>query len=358
MRIWFTYVLFLIGSSLTAQLSSAIISKVDTVEVGQLFSVQLRITKPLNTTFKAINLSPLHNPTTVINSLYTADDNGVYPSPDFEILEPNLGASANNPDIVGYNKLKWIEDKSLGKSYFEAKVDYLFWDPGVYKLRGVDFITTDSTTQVLELEGTAIFVRPPEMDIDTTKQIPVNPIKDIIREERSWRDFLPYLLAFLIAITAFYLSLRYRRNKKKNLDLDFEEEEVYVAPHVKALEKLETLRKEELWQKGEIKEYQSRLTNIIREYIDGRYKIPAQEMSTEEITYGLKSNRAFDNRYETQLIEILTMADLIKFAKAKPPADIHDRFMNTAVDFVNKTKSEGLNEALGASIINSTGEEE
>ena len=34
------------------------------------------------------------------------------------------------------------------------------------------------------------------------------------------------------------------------------------------------------------------------------------------------------------------MADLIKFAKAEPSVDIHERFMQQAEDFVRQTKIE------------------
>jgi len=36
----------------------------------------------------------------------------------------------------------------------------------------------------------------------------------------------------------------------------------------------------------------------------------------------------------------LQVADLVKFAKATPENNIHDQFMNEAVEFVKKTKIE------------------
>lgn len=334
------YILLLLSTlDITAQISAAIISPVDSVNVGQQFTVQLRITKPLNTTFKSIDITPLHNPITLQNAITPADDQGNWANPDFELSPLEIGSDSKDLDFIPYNEIEWVEDKSLGKSYLETSIDYLFWDPGVFKLKAVDFVLTDSNTTVLPLEATTIFVRPPVMNIDTTKQIPVKPIKNIIREYRTWKDFLPFLLgAILLFITIFYL-IKLKNKNKDNLDAEFEHIEPLVAPDIKALEKLSVLKKEQLWQKGEIKIYQSRLTDIIREYISNRYGIPAMESTTDEISMALKKDNRFDTIYESQLKEILTMADMIKFAKAKPPADIHDRFMDTAVHFVNNTKS-------------------
>jgi len=259
--------------------------------------------------------------------------------PDFELSAITFEGDDDKDLIVPYNLIKWTEDQSLGKSYWERKIDYLFWDPGVYKLDAVDFILSDSTTQVLPLEATTIFVRAPQMDIDTTKQIPVNPIKDIIRESRTWKDFLPYILALLGLLALLYFGYWLRNRRQANLNADLEYVEPYIEPHILAMQKLEVLDQEQLWQKGEVKTYQSRLTNIIREYLNGRFAIPALELSTFEITDKLKKDNRFNNTYEQQLVEILNMADLIKFAKAKPPADIHQRYMDTAIHFVNNTKS-------------------
>lgn len=331
--------LFLSCLDLTGQISATIISPVDTVDVGQQFTVQLRITKPLQSRFEAINVSPLHNPITIQNSINPADDSGVFDAPDFELSPLDIGSSDKEADIIPYNELKWIEDKSLGKSYLETSIDYLFWDPGVFKLRAVDFVLSDSTTEVMPLEGTLLFVRPPVMDIDTTKQIPVKPIKDIVREYRKWTDFLPHLIGIIALFTILFFLMRYKDRRKQNLNAELEYTEPYVAPHIKALDKLTQLKNEQLWQKGEVKTYQSRLTDIIREYLNNRYGIPAMEKTTDEITMALKKDNRFDHSYESQLKEILTMADMIKFAKAQPPADIHDRFMDTAIHFVNNTKS-------------------
>ena len=105
----------------------------------------------------------------------------------------------------------------------------------------------------------------------------------------------------------------------------------------KALSALTQLRTQQLWQKGEIKEYQSRLTYIIREYLENRYEVSALESTTDEIVKNIRSAN-IDLTDIDSLKRILQVADLVKFAKAKPDESIHDTFMDEAEEFVTRTK--------------------
>ena len=108
--------------------------------------------------------------------------------------------------------------------------------------------------------------------------------------------------------------------------------------HEIAEEKLDDLKTQQLWQQGLIKEYQSKLTFIIREYLENRYDMKALESTTQEILKDLMS-RDFDPGLNNDLREILTMADLVKFAKARPGENIHESFMLKAYELINRTKS-------------------
>ena len=107
------------------------------------------------------------------------------------------------------------------------------------------------------------------------------------------------------------------------------------------------LKAEKLWQQGQVKTYQSRLTHIIREYLENRYNIPALESTTDEILHYLKKVD-FDNQWKDKLQNILQIADLVKFAKAKPPVDFHDQVLKEAEDFVIATKVQPVLEDINA----------
>jgi len=119
-------------------------------------------------------------------------------------------------------------------------------------------------------------------------------------------------------------------------------EKVFVAPpkaHEVALEKIQLLRDKELWQQGKIKEYQSELTYIVREYLEERFEIQALESTTVEIVQELKQKDITED-HKAELTDMFRMADMVKFAKATPPVDVQSTLLNKAIQFVEKTKQE------------------
>ena len=113
---------------------------------------------------------------------------------------------------------------------------------------------------------------------------------------------------------------------------------MYVPPaHVTALEKLNVLEKEKLWQQDKTKPYYTRLTYIFREYLENRYGVKALESTTDEILDWLKREK-FSDDLTTKLRNTLQASDLVKFAKSKPGVDIHQNALNTAYEFIHATK--------------------
>ena len=163
------------------------------------------------------------------------------------------------------------------------------------------------------------------------------PIKPIMREPFAFRDLIPYLIAFAIGLGVIaFIFLRKKKEVPEEVVV-----EIPIPAHEKALTDLHQLRDKKLWQAGKIKAYQSELTHIIRAYIEARFVVPALESTTTEILDFKEIKELGDENYHT-LTEILNMADLIKFAKAKPEVSIHDAFMQKAELFVRSTKKEDI----------------
>ena len=86
---------------------------------------------------------------------------------------------------------------------------------------------------------------------------------------------------------------------------------------------LQQLERKELWQKGEIKNYYSELTDIARNYIEEEIQIPAMESTTSELIIGLRNAAKqkklnLSNETVENLEKVLKQADLVKFAKSIP----------------------------------------
>ena len=156
------------------------------------------------------------------------------------------------------------------------------------------------------------------VEVDTLKQ-KMYDIKDIAPADNSIGDWWKWLLVLLIIAGLGALVYWYvKKHKEKK-----EEAEIYKTPIEKATNLLNTLEKKELWQRGEIKEYYSELTDIVRIYIEEAIEVPAMESTTSELIQALKiaslkkkmelSKETIDN-----LFTVLKQADLVKFAKSKP----------------------------------------
>ena len=75
------------------------------------------------------------------------------------------------------------------------------------------------------------------------------------------------------------------------------------------------------------------LTDIIREYIEKRYGIIAMELTSVEIIESF-SGLGIASPSSDILLQVLGLADMVKFAKAKPLANEHTLSMKNAYEFV------------------------
>lgn len=174
--------------------------------------------------------------------------------------------------------------------------------------------------------------------------IPVNPerdtlraIKNINREEVRFSDFLMPILIVLILLglvifTILYLSRRRRKRQS----------ETYTPPpppppaHETALAKLAELERSDLLEKSEVNEFQTQLTYILREYLEGKYGINALESTTDDILESLR-NIPIPEEWRMPLRQMLQTADLVKFAKAQPPLSFHLEALSSVKTFVEQT---------------------
>ena len=173
--------------------------------------------------------------------------------------------------------------------------------------------------------------------VDTSDAI--KDIKPPLEEPVSWTEYLIYFLIALLAIAiiiAIIYFIRKRKPKEKEEDLGYDPS---IPPHILALQSLKSLDKEKLWQKGRIKLYYIKITEIIRLYIKRQFHINAPEMITPEIIDELEKNR-FDEELISDMKALFELADLVKFAKYQPIPDENSKMMSLSVNFVEKTKPE------------------
>jgi hypothetical protein len=154
----------------------------------------------------------------------------------------------------------------------------------------------------------------------------------------SFREILPWIAVgvggWMMATLIMALIWMYRQKRKNPEAFSLKPLE---PAHVIAFRNLDRLKEEKLWEKGEVKQYYTRLTEITRHYIERQYGIPAMESTTEEILYAFRKTNTEDNLLDEMLEELLVLADLVKFAKEDPLPVDNQTNLNNAYLFVQKT---------------------
>ncbi len=173
---------------------------------------------------------------------------------------------------------------------------------------------------------------------DTAKTI--NDINPPINTPFNLKEFLqrfyPYIIVGCLAILVLILSIYFYRKKKQNKPL-IKISKPKQPPHVIAFDKLEKLKKKKLWQKDKFKEYYSELTEIIRQYIEDRFSLPAMESTSDEILTMFQDKKLLEHESFENLQKMLLLADLVKFAKHRPLPDENENSYTYAYDVVKTT---------------------
>lgn len=182
------------------------------------------------------------------------------------------------------------------------------------------------------------------LPVDTAKEI--MDIKPVMNTPFSWREIKKELLIGLIVLVLagllIWIIIRQRKNKPI-----FAARKILEPPHIIAIRELDKLRSEKLWQSNQIKLYYTRLTDIIRQYILGRFGINAMEMTTEETLSALSSELNMDIELKASFTKLLSQADMVKFAKEVPLPEENEISLLSAYTFVNRTKIEIATPAPG-----------
>lgn len=138
----------------------------------------------------------------------------------------------------------------------------------------------------------------------------------------------------LLLLLAAFLIYRYLHRRSAG-EIKREPE---LPAHVKAINSLNRLKKEKIWQEGRIKDYYSELSDIIRNYLEERYGFPAMESVTQEIIESFRPWSYEDDFLMEVLEKLLITSDLVKFAKEDPGPMENETNLNNAYIFVEKTK--------------------
>ena len=239
--------------------------------------------------------------------------------------------------FVSVSELDTIAERRSPIRTYSRTFTFTIFEPGEYVFPEIPFfVKTPSDTAYSEVltNVVTIIVGAPEVDLEAG----IKDIKAIWKFPVTFGEILPYLLILLgLALLTFAGIYVYRKWKNKEPLFVFAPKPIIPA-HVEALENLEKLRLKQLWQNNFVKEYYTELTDILRVYTEKGLHINAVEMTSDEFI-GAVENSELENKVEllTILRNTLPTADLVKFAKAVPLANEHDRCFKDVKQFIEST---------------------
>ncbi len=262
--------------------------------------------------------------------------------------EPGVIVLWKNDNDTSYGKFQKISESKLDTQKFsyglsERKTIILTaFDTGAHFIPQIAVYYKDQSGNTDTVYTDSIPVRILTIPVDTT--LAIKPIKAPLGVPFNWLDYLFYIIGGLLIIAAaigIYLYIEAYRKKEKILAVAAAPKK---SPQQIALEKLKQLDNEKTWQRdGDVKNYYVRLTDILREYIEQVFNVPAMEETTDEIIAGLQYKNLPAGALK-KLNDLLIMADLVKFAKAKPIANDHITAMTDSVNFVTITGTVNITE--------------
>lgn len=201
-------------------------------------------------------------------------------------------------------------DTSLSNGIKEYHLNYSLtaWDTGYFILFPLPIL----------VDGDSVSAKPVFIDVIFVDAIPEEPhdIKERHDEPWLWWEIASIVGMLLLLAAVVYLIIRHLKNRKPK--------EVPVKVHIPTIDPLEwvrneiaALRSEKLYLYGMDKAFFTRLANIPRTYAEMTMNIAALEMPSAEFVDELKAKAEVSAAELQSLKNILSMADMAKFAKGK-----------------------------------------
>lgn len=206
----------------------------------------------------------------------------------------------------------------------------------VYKSGKVELLSVELQ---YEYENQQKFIKTKALPIEIKSVLnPQQPSQDILdikgiaKFNHGFLWYLFFVMAIILLVVIIYLICKYI--KEKNRKPTQEEIIQSIPPKEYALKQLDELLSLGLIQKGHIKEYYDKLSDIVRFYVSRIYSVDGMEKTTTELYLMLKNK--ITPEYNRELKNYLLNCDFVKFAKLIPTEEETKKDFDTAKKFVEE----------------------
>ena len=236
-----------------------------------------------------------------------------------------------------------------GRVQYDQYLTVTSFEDSLFYIAPLPFVSGDDTVWSDGL--TLNVVQPFEMD---TTDMAITDIKGVYKAPIWWWGIFRWvLLAVLLAgvgVAGYYLITYLQRRKLEEAGNEVVTEPLRPAEEV-ALEKLDAIKEKKIWQQGQVKEYYTQLTDVVREYIARRFEVSSVEQTSDETLRDIRPLLSERKDLYDQLRKMLTLADLVKFAKWSTTPDENELSLRNAYTFVQETTIKSLEDGADAPTV-------
>jgi len=232
-------------------------------------------------------------------------------------------------EVVNRSKIDTIANDAQ-KYILQQKLTITSFDSGSYNIKIGPFVINGKDS---------MFANPISLYVNTLKVDTAKDVKDIkapLKAPLEWAEIWPWLRWFLLGLVIIGIMVYFLWRYFSRQD-NYESVKTMEPPHTIAFRELERLKTEHLLEDGQIKEYHSRVSEIIRAYIESRFSVNALELPSDEVLDIFRNSDLVNSELFNQLKQLLKVADLAKFAKYIPVEDENELSLKNAYNFVNET---------------------
>ncbi len=253
---------------------------------------------------------------------------------DFPVFEPRDGKI----ELVESLPVDTLE-RDGRKLKLRKRYRLAAFDEGKYNLGVAQVLYADKNILDTLSSRDSLYLEVATFQIDSTSQsiYDLKAQKTLPFQLREIKDYITWGILILLVLGAGIWALHRWLTKRGKGFGDLFKPAPPLPPHVAAIQALETLHNQKLWQNNRHKQYYSGLTDILRTYIAARWSIGAMEMTSDEIIEAMRGEELPD-KARMDLTSILRDGDLVKFAKATPDAEQNEADYLKAYYFVEETK--------------------
>ncbi len=251
------------------------------------------------------------------------------------IEQPGSGANLGQFEIKDYKIHDPLEHDGVITQQFDYKISV--FDTGRYVIPPFPVAFSESDTsrnyQIIQSD-------PIEIHVKSVLTAEDNEIRDIKPPQAVPYNYGRLILVAglgLLAIALALLAIYYWKLRRRGITL-FHKETIRPA-HEIALEELQEVKNnwQPMLENGEHKVLFTRISEILRKYLENRFFVKALEETTIEISQSLLNLELSVDEHE-EALAVLDFSDRVKFAKYVPSGEETRTHIQALENFIEVTK--------------------